>query len=135
MGPQERNDSTSQRQWFQLVRSKPVASQMTHDTDYYVKCMFGGVLSCGPTHTAFTPLDVAKCNMQTNPRKYKGLIGSLTTIVREEGLGSAWKGWLPTLLGYSAQVRFRFVWTVFPSFYAPVPRGAFVLQYFHTDSC
>ena len=35
-----------------------------HTQDYYVKCMFGGVLSCGTTHFAVTPLDMAKCNMQ-----------------------------------------------------------------------
>jgi hypothetical protein len=34
-----------------------------HDTAYYIKCMLGGVLSCGLTHTLVTPLDVAKCNM------------------------------------------------------------------------
>lgn len=89
---------------FQPVRSKRFAPQVTHDTTYYLKCMLGGVLSCGPTHTAFTPVDVAKCNMQTDPSKYNGLIESLTTIAKEEGLGSVWKGWLPTLLGYSAQV-------------------------------
>lgn len=31
-------------------------------------------------------------------------VESLSTIAREEGAGSLWKGWLPTLLGYSAQV-------------------------------
>ncbi|CAN0513955.1 unnamed protein product, partial [Scytosiphon promiscuus] len=46
-----------------------------HDNPYYFKCMLGGVLSCGLTHTAVTPLDVAKCNMQFNPTKYRGLIG------------------------------------------------------------
>jgi hypothetical protein len=35
-----------------------------HDNSYYLKCMLGGVLSCGITHTAVCPLDVTKCNMQ-----------------------------------------------------------------------
>lgn len=35
-----------------------------HTTEYYLKCCGGGVLSCGLTHLAVTPLDVAKCNMQ-----------------------------------------------------------------------
>ena len=35
-----------------------------HTTGYYLKCCMGGVLSCGLTHLAVTPLDVAKCNMQ-----------------------------------------------------------------------
>ena len=34
---------------------------------YYAVCTFGGIASCGPTHTAVTPLDVVKCNMQVSP--------------------------------------------------------------------
>jgi hypothetical protein len=37
---------------------------VVHDTTYYLKCMLGGVLSCGLTHTAVVPLDIAKCKMQ-----------------------------------------------------------------------
>lgn len=39
-----------------------------HTNEYYMKCCFGGVLSCGLTHLAVTPLDVAKCNMQVRLR-------------------------------------------------------------------
>jgi hypothetical protein len=35
-----------------------------HGWDYYTKCMMGGILSCGLTHTAIVPLDVVKCRMQ-----------------------------------------------------------------------
>lgn len=31
---------------------------------YYALCGFGGVLSCGLTHTAVVPLDLVKCRMQ-----------------------------------------------------------------------
>uniref|UniRef100_A0A0A0L8G5 Uncharacterized protein n=1 Tax=Cucumis sativus TaxID=3659 RepID=A0A0A0L8G5_CUCSA len=31
---------------------------------FYAACAFGGSLSCGLTHTALTPLDLVKCNMQ-----------------------------------------------------------------------
>lgn len=31
---------------------------------YYAACTFGGVMSCGLTHMAVTPLDLVKCNMQ-----------------------------------------------------------------------
>jgi solute carrier family 25 phosphate transporter 3 len=70
--------------------------------------MIAGVLSCGGTHTAICPLDVVKCNMQTNPGKYKGLLGGMKTIMAEEGAMAVWKGWLPTALGYSAQGFFKF---------------------------
>jgi len=86
------------------------AGPVPHTTDYYIKCMGGGILSCGLTHTAVCPLDVAKCNMQTNPGKYKGLLSALSTIIKEEGMGvnGIWKGWFPTLLGYSMQGFFKF---------------------------
>lgn len=31
---------------------------------YYALCAFGGVLSCGITHTAIVPLDLVKCRIQ-----------------------------------------------------------------------
>ncbi|KAI9031062.1 mitochondrial carrier protein [Hyaloraphidium curvatum] len=79
------------------------AGPVPHDAAYYSKCVLGGVLACGVTHWAITPLDVTKCNMQVYPGKYKGLLQGLRTIVKEEGARALWKGWGPTLLGYSMQ--------------------------------
>lgn len=36
------------------------AGPVPHNTDYYLKCMVGGILSCGLTHAGITPLDVTK---------------------------------------------------------------------------
>lgn len=33
---------------------------------FYAACTVGGSLSCGLTHTAITPLDVVKCNIQVS---------------------------------------------------------------------
>lgn len=35
-----------------------------HDLSYYLKCMAGGVLACGLTHTGIVPLDLVKCRKQ-----------------------------------------------------------------------
>lgn len=35
-----------------------------HDMSYYSKCMVGGILSCGLTHTLICPLDIIKCRKQ-----------------------------------------------------------------------
>jgi len=89
-----------------------------HNTAYYVKCMVGGVLSCGLTHTAVVPLDIVKCKMQVNP-KYKGLIQGVSTVFREEGIAGLRIGWLPTLIGYSMQGLFKFgLYEFFKDFYA-----------------
>lgn len=45
-----------------------------HDTNYYLKCCVGGIVSCGGTHTLVTPLDVAKCNMQVFYYQCRNLI-------------------------------------------------------------
>jgi len=81
-----------------------------HTDEYYLKCMLGGLLSCGITHTLVTPLDVAKCNMQVDPAKYTGTFQALGLIMKEEGVGGLLKGWAPTAIGYSMQgiVKFGF---------------------------
>lgn len=71
--------------------------------EYYMKCVLGGILSCGITHTAITPLDVTKCNMQVDPAKYKGLFPGMRLIYKEEGFAGLIKGWGPTAVGYSLQ--------------------------------
>ncbi|EKX74329.1 mitochondrial phosphate carrier protein, putative [Theileria equi strain WA] len=92
---------------------------MVHDASYYAKCMLGGVLSCGITHTLVTPLDVTKCKMQTNPQVYKGLLSGLGLILRQEGAGGLVKGWRPTLVGYSLQGLGKFgLYEFFKDFYA-----------------
>lgn len=90
-----------------------------HDQNYYLTCCMGGVLSCGLTHLAVTPLDVAKCNMQVDPTKYKSLVPSIQTIMAEEGAGALFKGWFPTLMGYGAQGCLKFgLYEFFKDYYA-----------------
>jgi len=79
-----------------------------HDTSYYAKCMLGGVLACGVTHAGITPLDVAKCNIQVNPLKYKSLGSTLSLLAKEEGSTGLWKGFGPTFVGYSLQGMFKY---------------------------
>lgn len=84
----------------------PAASEkkiQLYSTDYYMACTLGGILSCGLTHTAVTPLDVVKCNMQIDPVKYKSIGSGFATTVREGGMGGLVRGWFPTLVGYSVQ--------------------------------
>lgn len=35
-----------------------------YSPEFYAACTAGGILSCGLTHMAVTPLDLVKCNMQ-----------------------------------------------------------------------
>lgn len=74
-----------------------------HDLSYYQKCMMGGILSCGITHTLVCPLDIVKCRMQASPGLYKGVGDGFRTIKAAEGFRGFTLGWAPTLIGYSAQ--------------------------------
>jgi len=95
------------------------AGPVPHDTSYYAKCMLGGAIACGFTHAGITPLDVAKCNMQVSPQKYKGLGPSIKLLVAEEGSRGIWKGFGPTLVGYAAQGMFKYgLYEVFKDFYS-----------------
>jgi solute carrier family 25 (mitochondrial phosphate transporter), member 3 len=74
-----------------------------HSKDYYIACAIGGWLSCGLTHMAVTPLDVVKCNLQTDPKKYGSIGNGFSIVMKEGGVGGLFKGWLPTLVGYGFQ--------------------------------
>merc|ERR1719430_568458 len=70
---------------------------------YYAYCGFGGILSCGITHTAVVPLDLVKCRIQVDPGKYKGIFQAGRLTIAEEGVRGLSKGWAPTAIGYSMQ--------------------------------
>ncbi|KAI0008803.1 mitochondrial phosphate carrier protein [Xylariaceae sp. FL0662B] len=77
---------------------------------YYAACTFGGLLACGLTHTAVTPLDLVKCRRQVDAKLYKGNFQAWGLIYRAEGLRGIFTGWSPTLFGYSAQGAFKYGW-------------------------
>ncbi|KAK6943063.1 Mitochondrial substrate/solute carrier [Dillenia turbinata] len=72
---------------------------------------FGGTLACSSFAACFAeictiPLDTAKVRLQLQKKavegdvalpKYRGLLGTVGTIAREEGLVSLWKGIVPGL--------------------------------------
>ncbi|CAG0880920.1 unnamed protein product [Cyprideis torosa] len=70
---------------------------------YFGLCSFGGILSCGITHTAIVPLDLVKCRIQVDPDKYKGIVNGFRVTIKEDGIAGLSRGWLPTLIGYSVQ--------------------------------
>ena len=70
---------------------------------YFALCGFGGILSCGITHTLVTPLDLVKCRLQVNKEKYKSLGNGFKLTFQEGGAGGLFLGWAPTAIGYSAQ--------------------------------
>jgi solute carrier family 25 phosphate transporter 3 len=70
---------------------------------YFLKCVMGGALACGLTHTLITPLDLVKCKRQVNPTLYKSLGQGLSNIWAEGGIRGISLGWAPTFIGYNLQ--------------------------------
>lgn len=49
-----------------LVIPAPNEKIEMYSPSFYAACTIGGILSCGLTHMAVTPLDLVKCNMQVS---------------------------------------------------------------------
>jgi len=90
-----------------------------YSAKYYAACTLGGLLACGITHTAVTPLDLVKCRRQVDAKLYKGNFEAWGKIGRLEGLRGVFTGWSPTFFGYSAQGAFKYGgYEYFKKFYA-----------------
>jgi len=60
---------------FEKASAKAQAKAGTielYSAKYYAACTFGGLLACGLTHTAVTPLDLVKCRRQVDSKMYTG---------------------------------------------------------------
>jgi len=96
---------------FEKASSKAQASAgkiELYSLKYYATCTFGGLLACGLTHTAVTPLDLVKCRRQVDSKLYKSNFQAWGTIARTEGFAGIFTGWNPTFFGYSAQGAFKY---------------------------
>ncbi|CAL9748422.1 unnamed protein product [Musa acuminata subsp. burmannicoides] len=97
---------------------------------YYAVCTFAGIASCGPTHTAVTPLDVVKCNMQIDPAKYKSITSGFGVLLKEQGVRGFFRGWAPTLLGYSAQGACKYgFYEFFKKYYSDIAGPEYAAKY------
>ncbi|KAJ6866476.1 mitochondrial phosphate carrier protein 3 [Populus alba x Populus x berolinensis] len=97
---------------------------------FYAACTAGGILSCGLTHMTVTPLDLVKCNMQIDPAKYKSTSSGFGVLLREQGVRGFFRGWVPTLLGYSAQGACKFgFYEFFKKYYSDLAGPEFAAKY------
>ncbi|KAL3655072.1 Mitochondrial phosphate carrier protein 3, mitochondrial [Castilleja foliolosa] len=101
-----------------------------HSPAYYWASAAGGMVSCGLTHAAVTPLDVVKCNMQIDPAKYKSVSSGFGTLLKEQGIRGFFKGWAPTFVGYSAQGAFKYgLYEYFKKYYSDIAGPEFSAKY------
>lgn len=70
--------------------------------EYYAACTLGGMVACGPTHTAVTPLDLVKCRRQVDPKLYRLNMQAFKTIMKTPG-DLIFTGAGATFIGYLLQ--------------------------------
>ncbi|KAM1014857.1 mitochondrial phosphate carrier protein 3, mitochondrial-like [Malus sylvestris] len=110
--------------------SEPLGKIEMYSPSFYAACTFGGILSCGLTHTAVTPLDLVKCNMQIDPAKYKSITSGFGVLLKEQGVKGFFRGWVPTLLGYSAQGACKYgFYEYFKKYYSDLAGPEFAAKY------
>lgn len=87
----------------QTDKIKPTEPIEMNSAQYFKYCTLGGILACGPTHAAVTPLDLVKTRMQVHPGIYPSNLAGMRQIVSTQGLRGLYTGFGATLLGYSLQ--------------------------------
>ncbi|CUS11057.1 unnamed protein product [Tuber aestivum] len=85
------------------VAQREVGKIDMYSPKFYAACTIGGILACGLTHTAVTPLDLVKCRRQVDSKLYRSNIQAWRTISSAEGIRGIFTGWSPTFFGYCAQ--------------------------------
>ncbi|KAJ4850156.1 Mitochondrial phosphate carrier protein 3, mitochondrial [Turnera subulata] len=97
---------------------------------FYLACTAAGMSSTGLTHLAVTPFDVLKCNMQIDPSKYKSISSGFGVLLKEQGVKGFFRGWVPTLLGYSAQGACKFgFYEFFKKYYSDLAGPEYAAKY------
>ncbi|KAJ6688445.1 SOLUTE CARRIER FAMILY 25 (MITOCHONDRIAL CARRIER PHOSPHATE CARRIER) MEMBER 3 LIKE-RELATED-RELATED [Salix koriyanagi] len=113
-----------------FVIPAPMEKIEMYSPTFYMACTAGGILSCGLTHTAITPLDVVKCNMQIDPSKYKTISSGFGVLLKEQGVRGFFRGWAPTLLGYSAQGACKYgFYEFFKKYYSDIAGPEYAAKY------
>ncbi|KAJ0692705.1 putative mitochondrial phosphate carrier protein Pic2/Mir1 [Helianthus annuus] len=119
--------------------SEPFGKIEMYSPRFYAACTAGGILSCGLTHMTVTPLDLVKCNMQfllvilcchIDPVKYKSISSGFGVLLKEQGVRGFFRGWVPTLLGYSAQGACKFgFYEFFKKYYSDIAGPEYATKY------
>lgn len=100
----QKTKELSQQALNELGKAKPTEAPMKlYSPGYYAACTFGGLMACGITHWAVTPLDLVKCRRQVDPKIYLGNVDGWRKIIAADGIAGVYTGGSPTFFGYSVQ--------------------------------
>jgi solute carrier family 25 phosphate transporter 3 len=88
------------------VTSAKTASSIASSIDY--RYFVAGGTCAAISHGITTPIDVVKTRMQSNPEKYRNILDTTSSIIREEGPSALVAGLGPTLVGYGIEGALKF---------------------------
>ncbi|KAK4750532.1 hypothetical protein SAY87_004014 [Trapa incisa] len=124
------SSSAEQRSFMIPAPSESIKRIEMFSPRYYAACAVGGSLCCGLTHMTVTPLDLVKCNMQIDPAKYKSVSSGFGVLLKEQGVKGFFRGWVPTLLGYSAQGASKYgFYEFFKKYYSDIVGPEYASKY------
>ncbi|KAM7480200.1 hypothetical protein LguiA_028413 [Lonicera macranthoides] len=122
--------SSSSKRKFVIEAPSESGKVAMYSPAYYAVCTLSGGLSTGLTHTAVTPIDLVKCNMQIDPSKYKSISSGFGVLLKEQGVRGLFRGWAPTLLGYSAQGAGKYgLYEFFKKYYSDIAGPEYASKY------
>ncbi|CDO98658.1 unnamed protein product [Coffea canephora] len=124
------NKEIVKREFVIPAPNEPAEKIKMFSPAYYAACGVAGAISTGPTHSAVTPIDLVKCNMQIDPAKYKGITSGFSVLLKEQGVRGLSRGWVPTLLGYSAQGACKYgFYEFFKKYYSDIAGPEYAAKY------
>ncbi|TKA70929.1 putative mitochondrial phosphate carrier protein [Friedmanniomyces simplex] len=101
-----------------------------YSAKYYAACTFGGLMACGLTHWAVTPLDLVKCRRQVDSKLYTGNMDGWRKIIAADGTRGIYTGGSPTFFGYSIQGALKYGgYEFFKKFYSDLAGEENAVQY------
>jgi solute carrier family 25 phosphate transporter 3 len=69
-------------------------------------------------------------NLQIDPAKYKSISSGFGVLLKEQGVRGFFKGWVPTMLGYSAQGAFKYgFYEFFKKYYSDIAGPEYAAKY------
>ncbi len=77
----------------------PIEREKKIDVSTLLRFSLSGAICASAVNLVLTPLDVVKTKVQIAPEKYPKILPAFQSVAKDEGFGTFFTGWLPTILG------------------------------------
>ncbi|KAM0022793.1 putative mitochondrial phosphate carrier protein Pic2/Mir1 [Helianthus debilis subsp. tardiflorus] len=111
--------------------NEPLGKIEMYSPRLYAACTVGGILSCGLTPWLLFLLILLNVTCSNiDPVKYKSISSGFGVLLKEQGMRGFFRGWVRTLLGYSAQGACKFgFYEFFKKYYSVIVGPEYAAKY------